>query len=77
MDTILVHAIPNKTCHSDAAMLDLGMPQKADGRLIGLAPELTLGKLQRVIITDNRIKLCRLCLEIVQGLHASISTICS
>ena len=48
VDAVLVHDVPDKAGHGDAAVLHLGVAQKADRRLVGLAPELTLAQLERV-----------------------------
>ena len=43
-----MHDVPDEAGHGDAAVLHLSMPQPADRRLVGLAPELALAQLERV-----------------------------
>ena len=50
VDAVLVHDVPDKAGHGDAAVLHLGVAQKANSRGIGLVPELSLGQVERVVV---------------------------
>ena len=50
VDAVLVHDVPDEAGHGNAAVLHLSMAQPADGRLVGLLPELALGQVQRVVV---------------------------
>mmetsp|Transcript_24222 Transcript_24222/g.80515 ORF Transcript_24222/g.80515 Transcript_24222/m.80515 type:complete len:303 (-) Transcript_24222:42-950(-) len=56
--------------HRDAAMLDLGVPQPADGLLVGVVPKLRLAQLQRIPVADDGVEAGREGLEVRERLHA-------
>ena len=53
MDAIFMQAISNEASHSNAPVLDLRVPQKANRCIIRLAPELCLGQVQRIKVADQ------------------------
>merc|ERR1719399_897946 len=67
-----MYTIPNKARHGNAAVLDLRMPQKANGRLIGLTPELLLRKFQRIPVAKRPWVFLSKFDKIVERLHAGI-----
>ena len=49
LDAVGVDKVAHKGKHGDAAVLDLGVAEETDGRLVAGAPELGLGEVQRVV----------------------------
>jgi len=47
-DLVRLHDVPDERGHRHAAMLDLGVAQEADGRLVALLPEVLLGEVERI-----------------------------
>mmetsp|Transcript_67622 Transcript_67622/g.202135 ORF Transcript_67622/g.202135 Transcript_67622/m.202135 type:complete len:305 (-) Transcript_67622:58-972(-) len=62
-DAVGLDAVANERGHRDAAVLDLGLAQEADGRRVGVTPELALGQLERVVVADDRVELLGLLRE--------------
>ena len=54
--------------HRNAAVLDLGVAQEADGLLLALAPEVLGAEPQRVVEADRRVELLGQRLEVRLGL---------
>ena len=57
LDAIGVDNVSDEGEHGNTAVLDLGVSQEADGGLVGGAPELSLGKVERIIEADNGVEL--------------------
>ena len=61
VDAVRVDAITDEPSHRDAAVLDLGVAQEADGRFVGLVPELPFSEVQRIPEPDGGVEPFRLC----------------
>ena len=57
LETISVDNVSDEGEHGNTAVLDLGVSQEADGGLVGGAPELSLGKVERIIEANNGVEL--------------------
>merc|ERR1719224_169829 len=64
VDAIRVDAVADEASHRDAAVLDLRVAQEADGRLVGLLPELTLSEVEGIKETNRRVEFFGQCLQI-------------
>ena len=60
VDAVRVDAVTDEPSHRDAAVLDLGVAQEADGRFVGLVPELPFSEIQRVPKSNDRVEAFRL-----------------
>ena len=56
-DALGVHQITDEAGHRDAAVLELGLAQEADGRRVRLVEELLERELEGVEVTNNRVLL--------------------
>merc|ERR1719426_172764 len=56
-DALRVHEVADEAGHRDAAVLELGLAQEADGRRVRLVEELLERKLEGVEVTNNRVLL--------------------
>mmetsp|Transcript_28958 Transcript_28958/g.60978 ORF Transcript_28958/g.60978 Transcript_28958/m.60978 type:complete len:246 (-) Transcript_28958:74-811(-) len=57
LDSVCVDYVSNKCEHSNTSVLDLGMTEETDSGLISLAPEISFGEVERIIISKHRIQL--------------------
>ena len=64
-------AVADEPSHRDAAVLDLSMTQEADGRFVGLVPELPFSEVQGVPKSDDRVEPFRLDTNKFQNLPRS------
>merc|ERR1719163_2019854 len=64
VDAVRVDTVTDEPSHRDAAVLDLGVAQEADGRFVRLIPELTLSKVERVPETDGGVEAFRQSLQV-------------
>ena len=55
-DAVGVHDEANERGHRDAAVLDLSLAQEANGRRVGVTPELATRKVERVPEADDRVE---------------------
>ena len=49
--------VADEAGHGDAAVLDLGLAQEADRRLVALLPEVLVAELERVEVAHDRVLL--------------------
>ena len=56
-DALRVHEVADEAGHRDAAVLELGLAQEADGRRVRLVEELLERELEGVEVTNNRVLL--------------------
>lgn len=56
--------VSDKRHHGDTAVLDLGMTEPSDGKLVGLSPESGVGELQGVPVLDDGVEILGQGLEI-------------
>merc|ERR1712060_509304 len=56
-DAVRLNDVAHETGHRDTPVLDLRVPEPADGLLVVVVPELGLSKLERIPVADNRIEL--------------------
>ena len=63
-----MQTVANEAGHGDAAVLDLGVAQPADGVLVASAPEIGVGEAERVVEADDRVELDREGLKVGLGL---------
>merc|ERR1719443_1152314 len=68
LHAVRVEAVADEAGHGDAAVLDLGVAQPADGVLVAAAPEVRVGEAERVVETDDRVELDREGLKVGLGL---------
>merc|ERR1719174_2614499 len=68
VDAIRVDAVTDEAGHRDAAVLDLRMAEEANGRFVGLPPELTIGQVERIIESDRRVEVLGERLQVGLGL---------
>ena len=78
VDAVLVDAVANEAGHGNAAVLDLGVTEPSDGRLVALVPELARAKVcgskqARENSTIGRQRLC----SILAGARRSIRALTS
>ena len=52
-----MQTVADEAGHRDAAVLDLGVAQPADGVLVASAPEIGVGEAERVVEADDRVEL--------------------
>ena len=52
-----MQTVADEAGHRDAAVLDLGVAQPADGVLVAAAPEVRVGEAEGVVETDDRVEL--------------------
>jgi hypothetical protein len=64
LDSICVDNVSNKGKHGNTSMLDLSVAQESDGGLVGSTPEFSLGKIERIIKSKNRVQFLRKNLKI-------------
>ena len=57
LDTISVDNVSDEGEHGNTAVLDLGVSQEADGGLVSSTPELSLGKVERIIEANDGVEL--------------------
>ena len=55
--------------YSNTSVLDLSVTEETNGGLIGLTPELSLGEVQRIIESKNRVQLLGKSLKVSLGLR--------
>lgn len=48
--------VSNEGKHGDAAVLDLGLAEEADGGLVARAPEVGIGKAKGIVEADGRVE---------------------
>ena len=63
-----MQTVADEAGHRDAAVLDLGVAQPADGVLVAATPEIGVGEAERVVETDDRVQLDGEGLEVGLGL---------
>ena len=63
-----MQTVADEAGHRDAAVLDLGVAQPADGVLVAAAPEVRVGEAEGVVETDDRVKLDGKSLKVGLGL---------
>ena len=63
-----MQTVADEAGHRDAAVLDLGVAQPADGVLVAAAPEVRVGEAEGVVEADHRVQLDREGLEVRLGL---------
>merc|ERR1719258_876655 len=56
-DALGVHEVADEAGHGDAAVLDLGLAQEADRRLVALLPEVLITQLEGVEVAHDRVLL--------------------
>ena len=56
-DVVRVHDVANERRHRDTAVLDLSLPQEADRRRVGIAPELAARQVERIPEAHHRVQL--------------------
>ena len=52
-----MQTVADEAGHRDAAVLDLGVAQPADGVLVASSPEIGVGEAERVVEADDRVEL--------------------
>ena len=57
LHAVRVEAVADEAGHGDAAVLDLGLAQEADRRLVALLPEVLVAELERVEVAHDRVLL--------------------
>ena len=68
MEAVRLDDVAREGRHRNAAVLDLGVAQEADGLLLALAPEVLGAEPQRVVEADRRVELLGQRLEVRLGL---------
>ena len=63
-----MQTVADEAGHRDAAVLDLGVAQPADGVLVAATPEIGVGEAERVVEADDRVQLDGEGLEVRLGL---------
>ena len=63
-----MQTVADEAGHRDAAVLDLGVAQPADGVLVASSPEIGVGEAERVVEADDRVELDREGLKVGLGL---------
>ena len=63
-----IQTVADEAGHRDAAVLDLGVAQPADGVLVAATPEIGVGEAERVVEADDRVQLDGEGLEVRLGL---------
>ena len=71
VDAVRVDAVTDEPGHCDAPVLDLCVTQEADGRFVGLVPELPLSEVQGVPKSDDRVEPFRLDKDELQSVPRS------
>ena len=56
LDAVGMEAVADEGGHGDAAVLDLGVAEPADGVLVAAAPEVGLSEVERVVEADDRVQ---------------------
>merc|ERR1719472_372212 len=69
VDAIRVHAVTDEPSHRYPAVLDLSVAKEANGRFVGLLPELTLTEVERIKESDRRVQPFRQSLQVGLGLR--------
>merc|ERR1719316_1336534 len=64
VDTVRVDAVADEPSHRDPAVLDLRVTQEADGRFVGLVPELPYREIQGVPKSNDRVEPFRQSLQV-------------
>ena len=55
-DAVGVDDVSNEGKHGNAAVLDLGLAEEADGGLVARAPEVGIGKAKGIVEADGRVE---------------------
>merc|ERR1719316_1036983 len=77
VNAVRVDAVPDEPGHCDASVLDLGVTQEADGRFVGLVPELPFSEVQGVPKSDDRVEPFRQSLQIRRRLNRGDNVVLS
>ena len=64
VDAVRVDDVAHKPSHRDASVLDLGVAQEANGRLVGLAPELRVREVEGIVESDSWVEILRQRLQV-------------
>jgi len=68
-DSVSMNNVSYEGKHGNTSVLDLGVTEESNGGLVGGSPEFSLGEVERIIESNNRVELLGKCLKVSLGLR--------